>query len=118
MLTLTAADQAWLDAYRNVLREQFPDLVQDMIIFGSKARGTARPDSDLDIVLIIRAGDWQVKREVTHPGYDLSIGTDVVPSFIVYTTAEWQQLRERQSVFREVVERDGVLVYETVSNPS
>ncbi|MBM3225085.1 MAG: nucleotidyltransferase domain-containing protein [Candidatus Tectomicrobia bacterium] len=118
MLTLTADDQTWLDAYRQVLREQFPGVVQDMIIFGSKARGTAGPDSDLDIVVIIREGDWRLKNTVTHPGYDLSIGTDVVPSLIVYTLAEWQRLRERQSVFREVVERDGVSVYETVSNPN
>lgn len=110
MLTLTAEEQAWLEAYRNALREQFPGLVQDIIIFGSKARGTARPDSDLDIVLVLRNGDWHLKRAVTLPGYDLSIGTDVVPSLQVYTTAEWQELREQQSVFQEVVARDGISV--------
>lgn len=117
MLTLTADDQTWLDAYRQVLREQFPGVVQDMIIFGSKARGTAGPDSDLDIVLLIREGDWRFKRQLKYPGYDLSIGTDVVPSLLVYTLAEWQRLRERQSVFREVVERDGVSVYVTAATP-
>ncbi len=118
MLTLTVDDQTWLDAYRQVLREQFPGVVQDMIIFGSKARGTARPDSDLDMILLIREGDWRFKRQMTHPGYDLSIGTDVLPSLIVYTLAEWQRMRDDQSVFREVVERDGVSVYETAANPN
>jgi hypothetical protein len=118
MLTLTADDQTWLDAYRQVLREQFPGVVQDMIIFGSKARGTARPDSDLDMILLIREGDWQFKRQIRYPGYDLSIGTDVLPSLMVYTLAEWQQMQEDQSVFREVVERDGVSVYETTANPN
>lgn len=110
MLRLTAEEQTWLETYRDVLREQFPGLVQDIIIFGSKARGTARPDSDFDIVLVIREGDWHLKKAVMLPGYDLSIGTDVVPSLQVYTVAEWQQLQERQSVFREAVERDGMSV--------
>jgi predicted nucleotidyltransferase len=110
MLTLTPEEQSWLDAYRKALRQQFPGLVQGIIIFGSKARGTARPDSDLDIVLILREGDWRLKDAVSLPGYDLSIGTNVVPSLQVYTAAEWQQLRDWQSVFREAVERDGVSV--------
>jgi predicted nucleotidyltransferase len=110
MLTLTPEEQSWLDAYRKALRQQFPGLVQDIIIFGSKARGTARPDSDLDVVLILREGDWRLKDAVSLPGYDLSIGTNVVPSLQIYTAAEWQQLRDRQSVFREAVERDGISV--------
>jgi predicted nucleotidyltransferase len=110
MLTLTPEEQSWLDAYRKALRQQFPGLVQDIIIFGSKARGTARPDSDLDVVLILREGDWRLKDAVSLPGYDLSIGTNVVPSLQIYTAAEWQQLRDRQSVFQEAVERDGISV--------
>jgi len=110
MLTLTPEEQSWPDAYRHALRQQFPGLVQDIIIFGSKARGTARSDSDLDIVLILHEGDWHLKDAVSLPGYDLSIGTNVVPSLHVYTAVEWQQLRDGQSVFREAVERDGISV--------
>lgn len=117
MLTLTADDQTWLEAYRQVLREQFPGVVQDMIIFGSKARGTARPDSDLDMIPLIREGDWRFKNRLTDPGYDLAMGTDTLPSFIVYTLAEWQRMQDDRSVFREVVERDGVSVYATAANP-
>jgi predicted nucleotidyltransferase len=116
MLTLTPEEQSWLDAYRKALRQQFPGLVQDIIIFGSKARGTARPDSDLDVVLILREGDWRLKDAVSLPGYDLSIGTNVVPSLQIYTAAEWQQLRDRQSVFQEAVEREGYRWYEAASN--
>jgi hypothetical protein len=64
----------------------------------------------LDLVLILREGDWRLKDAVSLPGYDLSIGTNVVPSLQVYTAAEWQQLRDWQSLFREAVERDGVSV--------
>jgi predicted nucleotidyltransferase len=61
-MQLTAEEQAWLDAYRKALAEDFPDLVEELLIFGSKARGEAGPDSDLDVLLVIREGDSQRKR--------------------------------------------------------
>jgi hypothetical protein len=33
-----------------------------------------------------------------------------VPSVKIYTRAEWEQLRESESPFREAVTREGVLV--------
>jgi predicted nucleotidyltransferase len=110
MLTLTPAETVWLHAYRKLLETQFPEDVAEISIFGSKARGEAHLDSDLDVLVVIRDGDWHRKEALTCPGYDLAIGTEVVPSLHVYTVAEWEQLRTHASVFREVVERDRVTV--------
>ena len=108
MLTFTPAERSWLQAYQTHLKTEFPGCVEEISIFGSKARGDARADSDLDVLVMIREGDRHVKEALTRPGYDLAIGTDVVPSLHVYTTTEWEQLRTHASVFREVVERDRV----------
>ena len=110
MLKLTPEEQQWLDTYRKILDEQFPGLVEDIIIFGSKARGTATDDSDVDILLIIKEGDWRRKQAVAEPGYMLSIGTDVVPSFIIYTKGEWEDRRKGRAPFWQTVTRDGVAV--------
>jgi hypothetical protein len=40
-MRLTPEDQTWLEAYRQALAQQFPALVQHLILFGSKARGAA-----------------------------------------------------------------------------
>lgn len=110
MLALTAEERAWLEAYRRTLDEQFPGQIEQLIIYGSKARGDATPDSDLDVLVVIREGDWRMKKALSFLGYDLAIGTDVVPSIQIYTVAEWGRLERRQSVFREAVEREGVTV--------
>ncbi|RJP28517.1 MAG: nucleotidyltransferase domain-containing protein [Candidatus Omnitrophota bacterium] len=48
MLSLNADEQKWLNAYCVVVHEQFPaGLVQDMVIFGSKARGDFHEESDI-----------------------------------------------------------------------
>ena len=110
MLRLTPDEQRWLDAYRRTLEERFPGLVEDIIIFGSKARGTATEDSDLDLLVIIREGDWRQKEALTHPGYMLAIETDAVPSIMVYTKDEWISRQKGKAPFWQTVTRDGVTV--------
>ena len=53
-MRLTVDEQVWLDAYRRVLEEQHPGAVTRMVIYGSKARGDDHPDSDLDVLLIVK----------------------------------------------------------------
>ncbi len=84
--------------------------MEQIIFFGSKAKGTDTADSDVDLLVVIREGDWRLKDAVTQPGYTLAIWTDVVPSILVYTREERDLLRERQASFWQTVKRDGVLV--------
>jgi predicted nucleotidyltransferase len=109
-MKITAQEQAWLDAYRQTLAQQFPRLIEQIIIFGSKARGTATADSDLDLLVVIRQGDWRLKDAVTQPGYSLAIDHDVVPSIMVYTIEEWEQRRCDEAPLWQMVNRDGVVV--------
>jgi len=44
MLELTKEEQAWLDAYRKALDKKHPGTVQEMLIYGSKARGQAHAE--------------------------------------------------------------------------
>jgi predicted nucleotidyltransferase len=109
-MRLTPEDQTWLEAYRQALARQFPALVRHLILFGSKARGTATADSDLDLLVVIQQGDWRLKEAVTEAGYLLAIDTDVVPSIIVLTLEEWSRLQKRAAPFWQTVTRDGVTV--------
>src|SRR5438445_12571848 len=105
-MNLTRSDEEWLSRYREVLKERFPGLVQEIILFGSKARGTARPDSDIDLVVVIRDGDHVLKRNVALAGHDLAIDAEVSPSFIIFTIAEWNRLASTMAPFWRVVSRD------------
>lgn len=107
---LNPDEHEWLVTYRHILSQQFPGLILDIIIFGSKARGDDREDSDLDILVLIKDGDWLVKRKICDPGYELSLETDLVPSIQVYTNEEWLQMKQDESVFQEIVEREGISV--------
>lgn len=109
-LHVSRAEEIWLSAFKGLLAERFEDVVDDVIVFGSKARGDSSPESDLDLLIIIRAGDRGLKERIADAAYDLAMGTEVVPSIQVYTASEWDARRRRRSVFHDAVEREGISV--------
>ena len=108
MLELTKEEQAWLDAYRKALDKKHPGTVQEMLIYGSKARGQAHAESDLDVLLIVKNEAGALKRELRRIGYLLAATTDVLPSILVNTQDEWESRKRSGSTFRRAVERDAV----------
>jgi len=109
-LRLTRDERAWLRSYRKALKEQHPDAVRRLLIYGSKARGEAGPDSDLDVLLIVSNEAAKRKRDLRWIGHALAATSDAVPSIMVYTEDEWEHRRRTRSPFRANVERDAVAV--------
>jgi predicted nucleotidyltransferase len=109
-MNLTTEEIDWINRYRDALEANFPGLVQQIIVFGSKARGTARPDSDLDLLVLISAGDWRTRAAVANVGYALSDQHDVDPSILARTVDEWRARSDARSPFWQTVSRDGVAV--------
>ena len=110
MLTLHPEERTWLDEYRKVITERHPGTILRMVIYGSKARGDAREDSDLDVLVVVRDEATALKRPLRRIGYDLAAASRAVPSIMAYTQAEWDRLKGLRSAYRESVERDGVPV--------
>ena len=110
MAGLTAEETTWLEQYKHALAERFPGLVEEIILFGSKARGDAHEDSDIDLLVIIREGDWRLKRKVGEVGHDFAIGAYVAPSIFVYTRPEIHGMKEYDSSFLENIYKEGIFV--------
>jgi len=94
-MRLTADEHDWLDAYRQILKGQYPSIVERMITYGSKARGDDHPDSDLDVLLIVKNEGAHLKRQLARLGSELAAMSDAVPSILAYTQDEWETRRER-----------------------
>ncbi|MBI2191410.1 MAG: nucleotidyltransferase domain-containing protein [Planctomycetes bacterium] len=109
-MKLTPDEQAWLEAYRKALKEQHREAVGRMVIYGSKARGTSHPDSDLDVLLVLKNQAASLKRELRNIGYLLAATSEAVPSILAYTEEEWEDRKDIGSPFWNAVERDAVEV--------
>ena len=59
-----------LVAYRGLLEQRFGDRLISMRLFGSRARGDARADSDVDIAIVIRALTEKERSEAIRLGFE------------------------------------------------
>jgi predicted nucleotidyltransferase len=62
---LSAQERAALTEYQTRLLDKFPKRIRRIALFGSKARGDAGPDSDLDVLVVL--GDGQKSRDGFYP---------------------------------------------------
>ena len=109
-LTLHPDERIWLNEYRHAIDERHPGAVVRMVVYGSKARGDAHEDSDIDVLLIVKNEAAALKRRLRRIGYDLSATSHAVPSIFAYTQREWDGYKNLGSTFCEAVERDAVAV--------
>ena len=110
MLTLLPDERTWLDRYREAIRKECPDAVRDLLIYGSKARGDAHEDSDIDMLVIVKKGHDHVKNRLTDMADDLAVTANAAPSAIALTEDEWGRMKELRLPFQRNVERDAVSV--------
>jgi predicted nucleotidyltransferase len=95
-----------LAAIRTAIRKTAADGI--FILYGSRARGDAKPDSDWDVLVLLNKETAALHdfETVAFPLYDAGDTLDVRVSVSVYTAREWE--RRRFTPFFKNVERDGV----------
>ena len=95
-----------LHRFRRKVAERFG--IEKMILFGSRASGRARPDSDVDLIVVgrrFRRKNAIDRAAPLHLAWDLRLPVD----FLCYTPEEFEKLSKRPSIVREAI-REGVAV--------
>ena len=96
-----------IEAAATVLRRRLP--VEQVILFGSKARGEDDPESDIDLlVLTKRPLTRDEERLVIDLLFPLELEYGVVFSTLEIPAAEWEHGLYQVLPLRAEVERDGV----------
>ncbi len=81
-----------------------------IILFGSRARGDATPDSDFDLLII--APSKQARWQRTRPVYQSLAGLGVSKDIVWWTPEEIAQWQNVKSHFITTILREGKVLYE------
>ena len=85
------------------------DKNSEVILFGSRARGDARPASDLDFLILLNTDvSKEAKNEIIRKLYDLELSTDAVISSIIHTRKEWKN-RAVTPIYK-AIQKEGIKI--------
>lgn len=103
-------ERRWLAELRNAIRERYREAVEEVTLFGSKARGDWHAESDIDVLIVIRDAAAARRREIRRLGARLAAGTNVVPGVVVQTRSEWDRIGAARLDWHAEVGRQGVRI--------
>jgi predicted nucleotidyltransferase len=95
------------EVVQRIVEAAQPDKV---ILFGSRARGSARPDSDFDLVVIKNSDEPGYRRDASL--YLALAGLNAPVDVIVYTPEEVREWSAVPQAFITTAVREGKVVYE------
>ncbi|HEX8755359.1 MAG TPA: nucleotidyltransferase domain-containing protein [Steroidobacteraceae bacterium] len=100
-------------AVRAFLAKVPPELnLEKAIVFGSRARGDNRPDSDADLALVFaRGNEWPIVGLLAGLAFDVLMETGVLVQPVPISTVDWMHPeRFPRPGFLRNVAKDGIAV--------
>jgi len=104
-----AVERAVLDKFKELVSGRIR--VHKTILFGSRARGDADPESDLDVVVVLEGeAGADTKDFVSDCAWEAGFDHGIVVVPVVFGRDEWESGPERESLFVRAVEAEGIPV--------
>lgn len=101
---LTTNEERAIATYVTQIHHDFAGHIRGITLFGSKARGDADVESDIDLLVLVDVETNQLRAELWRIAADIGLAYNVVLSVRVVGQARWDELaRLRLSLYRAIV---------------
>ncbi len=90
---------------KEYLSPRFPELIEKIVLFGSRIDGNAREHSDYDLLFIIKGDlDWRQKDDILDAICELNIKYDIIIDAHIISTGELTTIRGKQPFIQHAIE--------------
>jgi predicted nucleotidyltransferase len=112
------AAQAALAAYVERVARLYPDDVLSVTLYGSQARGDAKAESDIDVLVVVRRDTPALRQALVDQAWQVQFEHGVVISDIIRSAEQFNRMRANRFPFYQNIEREGVLLWKSTSEPT
>jgi len=106
--TLTDTEQKALEALVQRLYALYSSQIQSVVLFGSKSRGDAGPDSDIDVLVVLNSDDPHLCSNVRRLAARVSLEYDLLFSLWAVGRSQWERLARYRFPIYQAIQSDGI----------
>lgn len=82
---------------KELIEKKFGNIVNRVMLFGSRAKGNNRSDSDYDILVIVnKTASWQLEQEILEICYDIELQNEIFIDLSVLSESDLSTPKGRQ----------------------
>ncbi|MDW7681579.1 MAG: nucleotidyltransferase domain-containing protein [bacterium] len=105
---LTDIEQNAVDWLVKQLKQQLPDQLLQMNFFGSKLRGDFQPDSDIDLLIVVKQRSEKILDQIAQLLLEAELKFDPKISVIIFSEHEFQQNQAWETPFIKNIQYESV----------
>jgi uncharacterized protein len=90
------------------LQAAYGKQIRQAMLFGSKARGDAESDSDIDLLLLVEKETWALKDEISGLAADINLEADLLIDIRVIGVERWQRMAKIQAGLYRTISQDAI----------
>jgi predicted nucleotidyltransferase len=106
--TLSDSERQALKILVRRLYARYAVQIESAVLFGSKARGDASPDSDIDVLVVLTTDDAQLRSSVRRLAARVSLEHDLLISMFAVGRSHWEELSRYRFPIYEAVQSEGI----------
>ncbi len=93
---------------KKLLLAEFGNEIQKVILYGSRSKGTSAPDSDYDILVILKNPyDWRMRKKISSLCYDIDLKYDILTDVKTVSAGELDKPSGKQPYILDAI-REGI----------
>lgn len=82
--------------------------IVQIALFGSKSRGDDRPDSDMDLLVILQEENWQFQRTLIEIGSEVGMKYDVIFDLRIIGKQRWDYMASIHAALYQTISKDAI----------
>lgn len=95
-----------LDIFKTLVGKRIK--IDNVVLFGSRARGDAEPDSDMDVLVVVDGLTEDMEDYISECAWEAGFERGIVLVPVVFSRNDWENGPERYSLLAEAIKSEGV----------